>query len=330
MARHPSLLPDALGDVFTQEQARAAGLSARRLRARDIDRPYRGLLAVRRDADEDGDEDAWDAAPFARDRAQREEMLQRAHQYRILMLGTACFTGRTAAAIWGLPVDCSGDLEVSVPAPQRAPRRRGIRGRQLARHLVTVQMAEGLPVASPASTWGMLAGELTVRELVHLGDAIIRIPRDEFGRRHEELRIGTLDDLGRVIDAGPRRGTKKLQQAYGMLRVGSASPLESDYRMDAQADGLPEPELDVEIHGSRGRLLGITEVAYQEYGVLVEIEGDHHRTSREQWIRDIDKYTAYLAEGLDVIRLTSAHVRGANPTATRTVREALIRRGWRP
>lgn len=100
--------------------------------------------------------------------------------------------------------------------------------------------------------------------------------------------------------------------------------------MDAATDGLPDPVLDVEIRNSRGRLLGVTEIAYPEFRVLVEVEGDHHRVSRDQWNRDIDKYAAYVAEGYEVVRLTSAHIRGEHPTATAVVREVLSRHGWRP
>ena len=329
MARHPTALPDELGEVFTQEEARAAGVSARRLRARDVDRPYRGMLVTRPARHDDG-ADAVDTAPFARDRAQRAEMLARARLYHRVMVKRACFIGRTGAAIWGLPIDCSGDLEVGVPAPHRAPRRRGIRGRQLAPHLVDVRWVEGLPVASPASIWTMLASELPVRDLVRLGDAIVHVPRDDFARQRPDLRVASIADLRSAMDAGSRSGTAKLREAFEMLRSGSASPLETDYRLDAAAEGLPIPQLDVEIRDRRGKLLGITEVAYPEYKVLVEVEGDQHRTSRQQWIRDIDKYAAYAAMGHEVVRLTSSHIRGRTPSATRIVRDALIRRGWRP
>ena len=62
---------------------------------------------------------------------------------------------------------------------------------------------------------------------------------------------------------------------------------------------------------------------------LVEVEGDHHRTDRRQWDRDIEKYNAYAALGWEVVRLTSTHVRGAKRGVS-LVRDALLRNGWRP
>lgn len=329
MSRHPRRLPADLGAVFTPAQARAAGLTARRLRARDLERPYRGLLVVT-PAEGQPDDPSGDHEPLARDRAQRQDVLRRAHLYRPLMVEHAFFAGRTAGGIWGLPVDCSGELEVGVRAPHRAPRRRGIDGRQMAPGLVTLREVEGLPVTSPASTWAMMASTLSVRELVILGDAVVRVPRDDQARRRPERALATVAQLRAAADAGPRRCVGRLRDALGRIRTESASPLETEYRLDAENAGLPEPELDVEIRDARGRLLGVTEFEYPDFGVLVEVEGDHHRTSRQQWNRDIEKYAAYVALGFEVVRLTSAHIRGETPTATAIVRDALIRRGWRP
>ncbi len=143
-------------------------------------------------------------------------------------------------------------------------------------------------------------------------------------------RMCTIDDLARMVAAGRRRGIGRLQEALPLVRVGSASTLETEFRLDAAAAGLPTAELDVEIRDDRGALLGITEIVYPLYRTVVEIEGDHHRTDRKQWNRDIDKYAAYAAQGWEVVRLTSAHIRGAERSGVSLVRSVLQRRGWRP
>ena len=329
MPRHPRRLPAALGAVFTPEQARAAGVTAGRLRARDLEHPHRGLLVVTSNQSEH-DDVGDDPVPFSRDRAQRAELLRRAHLYRPLMVKHAFFVGRTAGGIWGLPIDCSGDLEVGVPAPHRAPRRQGIEGRQIAPTLFSVREVDGLPLTSPAATWAMMAAELTVRELIVLGDAVVHVPRDSRACRRPDRALATVEQLRAATDAGPRRAVGRLRDALERICTGSASPLETDYRLDAEDAGIPEPELDVEIRDARGVLLGVTEFCHRDQRVLVEVEGDDHRTSRQQWRRDIEKYAAYVAHGFEVVRLTSAHIRGANPTATTIVRDVLIRRGWRP
>jgi hypothetical protein len=327
MSRHPRALPAELGTAFTPAQARAEGVTARRLRARDLERPFRGLSVVRPTGQE---EEPEDTSPSARAQAQRAEVLRLARLYQPLMVQHAFFIGRTAAVLHRLPVDPAEHLEVGVCAPHRAPRRQGITGRQIAPQLVAVREIEGLRVTGPVSTWATLATKLSVRELIAVGDAIVRVPRDSWGRRRPEQALSTIDQLHAVVASGRRPGLRELREALPLIRVGSASPLETDYRVDAEAAGLPAAELDVEIRDGVGRLLGISEFFYREFGLVVEVEGDHHRTSREQWNRDIEKYAAYTAIGVETVRLTSAHIRGANPRAAGMVRAALIRRGWRP
>src|SRR5690606_26014991 len=132
--------------------------------------------------------------------------------------------------------------------------------------------------------------ELSERELVRLGDAIVRVPRDEHGRPRPEHRLATLDDLRAALDVGRRPGAVRLRAALARIRVGAMSPLETDMRLDAVDAGLPEPELDAEVRSVQGRLLGIADGRYRAYRVLIEVEGDHHRTDRRQWARDIEKH----------------------------------------
>jgi hypothetical protein len=68
--------------------------------------------------------------------------------------------------------------------------------------------------------------------------------------------------------------------------------------------------LDAEIRDASGRLLGIADALYKRYAVIVEIEGDHHRTSREQWLRDLQKHAAYAAAGYELVRLGARQIRG--------------------
>lgn len=105
------------------------------------------------------------------------------------------------------------------------------------------------------------------------------------------------------------------------------SPLETDARCELVADGLPEPELDAEIRDEDGRLLGIADGAYRRHRVLLEIEGDHHRTDAAQWARDLEKHAAYAAAGWSLVRLAGVHIRGPRPAAAAMVRAALRRAG---
>jgi hypothetical protein len=299
------------------------------MRAHDLSAPFRGVrrtaeFAARRAAEADEDD-----APYAAFRTRREQLIDDARAYREVMPDGSFFCGATAAIIgYDAPVRHPSRLDVAVIAPQRAPRAKGIRGRKVAPHLAAVTESDGLPMTTAASTWAMLGRELNLRELVEVGDALVQIPRDDYGRQHPELVHATIAELAAEVAAGPRPpSTKKLREALELVRVGSSSVLETDFRLDAAAAGLPDAALDMEIRDGRGILLGISEIVYPHYRVVVEVEGDHHRTSRAQWNRDLDKYDAYASGGWETVRLSSLHIR-RNRDAVRRVAAALRRHGW--
>lgn len=328
MPRHPRPLPPHLGDAFGRARALAAGVSPGRLRTRDLERPFHGARLAHPDAAKDSGEGI--ELPRTPDEEKRARLQHRARAYAEVMGAHAFFIGLTAAALWGAPLpddfDPEADLEVGTVYPHRAPRGRGVRARQVRPHLVTTRVRDGLRVASPASTWALLGGELDGRWLVILGDYFVRIPRGPGGRPRPRDQLTTPERLRAAASEPQRRHRRILQAALADVRVGSFSRLETEYRLDAAAAGLPEMELDVEIRDAKGHLLGIADGVHRRYRVLVEIEGDHHRTSRRQWNRDIERLAAFAAENWEVIRVTGGRVRGG--TAATLVAAALRRHGW--
>ncbi|MFT4052152.1 MAG: hypothetical protein QM677_07890 [Microbacterium sp.] len=270
-----------------------------------------------------------DDSPLARDRAVRAAVMRRVAAYEVVRRPHAFYTGRTAVAIYARLFDDDhgeGPLEVAVLAPARAPRCTGVHGIQIAPGLTSVRSFGGLPVASPASVWAGLGGELGERDLVRLGDALVRVPRAEGGLPVPRAQLATIAQLRAAADAPRRMHRGTLDAALARVRVGSMSPLETDYRLDAQDAGLPEPVLDLEIRDASGRLLGIGDAAYPQLRVVAEIEGRHHRTSDAQWERDIEKYAALAAAGWEVVRVTGRSIRAGRAAAL--VGTALRRHGW--
>ena len=299
------------------------------MRAKDLDRPFHGARRTVADISSEQEAIAGDTAPLAITRSDMRRVRAKALSFLQVAAPGSFVCGASAAMLRGYPVATSSELDVAVVAPRRAPKGRGVKGHRLEPHLVDVEVVDGIPASTPASTWAMLGRDLSLRKLIILGDAIVRIPRDERGIPHPDRAGATIDQLQAAIDAGSRAGVKKLRAAIDRIRVGCSSPLETEYRLDSEDAGLPEPEVDVDIRDARGRRLGISEFAYPRYGVVVEIEGDHHRSSKQQWNRDLQKYRDYANAGWEVVRLTAHDVR-TQRTAVRIVREVLIRRGWRP
>jgi len=325
MSRRPAPLPAELGPVFTFSEARDLGVSKDRLRHSDLDSPFRGLY--RR---------ASDGTPLqsAGPHPEPEWLLRRIRDARALhrlLAEDAFFCGITAAHLWGLPVPRGEDDRVRVArfAPRRVAARSGVRGVSVSPGMADLREHYGMRLTSPASTWAMLGAELSLPDLVVLGDAIVRRPRIPGTDRLERQPLGTIDSLRRELSRRGRRGLVRLRDALPLIRTGSASPPETRLRLLLEGAGLPAVSLDVDVRDRRGRLLGCSELAYPGFKVAIEYESEHHRVSREQWNRDIRKYQDYADAGWQTIRVTATMLFGDEREVVRRVGDALVRSGGR-
>lgn len=338
--RHAIPLPAELDSAFTRAQGLAASLSPKQLRRADLLIPFRGIRMVSSAAhDQDGQED-----PFRDGAADAVRAL--ASAYALALPPGVHLSHSTAAVLHGIPLprhafaqttDAALPLadrvliEASMPRPGRAPRGARVRGHQTRPPREPTTLCEGIPVATPAAAWAGLAARVGVEDLVAIGDAIVRIPRIP-GPLGRELRapLGTFAELDAVIAAGRRPGIRRLREARTLIRIGTASPKETQLRLAlTTATGLPAPDLDVDVYSGDGVFLGCSELAYPQFRVAVEYEGDYHRKDRRRWYRDIDKYQSYAAAGWRVLQVTAPHLRRPQEVVAR-VAQALQQAGWRP
>ena len=71
--------------------------------------------------------------------------------------------------------------------------------------------------------------------------------------------------------------------------------------------GLPTPDCNPTI---RGRALKArVDLVYKPFRILIEYEGDQHRTDKDQWNIDIDRQEDFIADGWTVYRVTAARAR---------------------
>lgn len=244
--------------------------------------------------------------------------------YRVRMHPTEFFSHQTAADLLGLPLPWrlrTDNVHVTTLSPRRAPRSAGVVGHRIAADLVQLWRCRGLTITSPVDTWCQLAQVLSIRELVVMGDALLR--------RHAPL--STLEELQTGVRryAG-RRGHRKLVVALAKVRPRTDSPPETELRLDIVADGLPEPEVNGVILDRFGRQIAIGDLVYRRYRVLVEYDGGQHREDLAQYERDIDRLDDVMREGWRVIRVNKSHRGVRRELILRNIRAALIERGWRP
>ncbi|NQX04210.1 DUF559 domain-containing protein [Rathayibacter sp. VKM Ac-2856] len=231
------------------------------------------------------------------------------------------FSHATAAHLLRLPDRRATEttpLHVSVAPPMRAARRVGVKAHHLWDEGVSVVDA-GYPTTDPASTFCHLADSRSLDELVVLGDALVR--PDEEGRRHG-LRVD-LEILAARTARYRGRGGRRAREAIGFVRVGSESPKETLLRLLLIRAGLPEPELNVELYDADGVFVARVDLLYRDQWVVVEYDGDQHRTDIRQYERDIARSEAIQALGYRHIRVRlSGLLEHPEATAAR-VRRAL-------
>lgn len=312
-------LPPSLGDTFGVSDAKAAGVSTSRLRRGDLHRPFHGVRSLI----------TLDAARADRFGAPigvaERDHLHRAQAFAARMGEHEFFSHVTAAVIWGIPVPMSlvtGPVHVSVLSPRRLPRSRGVRGHQ-ARECstkVTLDPWTDLRVTTPATTWATLGALITdLRDLVAAGDGAIRTWR-------RDAALASIEALQAAAEAGRRVGVRRLREALPLLRTRSASRPETRVRLELVWAGLPEPELNYDIIHA-GERIACVDLAYPQFKVALEYEGEHHLVDPVQWARDIARYERLAQAGWTVLRITKGEAFTEPEFLVERVRRALAGRG---
>ena len=77
--------------------------------------------------------------------------------------------------------------------------------------------------------------------------------------------------------------------------------------------------------GTDDWFIGHGDLVYDAYKVVLEYEGDQHRTDKTQWNIDIGRYEEFGGDGWTVIRVTSARMRTPRFLVLRV--DAALRKG---
>lgn len=170
----------------------------------------------------------------------------------------------------------------------------------------------GIPVTSPARTALDLARRLPLDAAVPAVDALANAAH---------LKLADVDLLVERYRGG--RGLVAARAALDLVDGGAQSPRETRLRLQLIRAGLPRPQTQIAVHGDYGELAAVFDMGWEDAKVAVEYDGDHHRTSRRQFHRDIERMEAAQHLGWIVVRVTAADTAGS---VIRRVQRALARR----
>lgn len=308
-----SPLPEPIAHgPFTTAAATTLGVSRKRLRARDLAAPFRGVRTQ--------------GAP------QDVRAMAAAHAQR--MAPGHVYAGITAARLWGLPVASvwkqEEPLVIGVPAGATRTRAAGTRVRRFDPCRLQPGKLDGLPTLGPASAVMSMARDASETDLVVLIDALITPSEHYPGLELPRRPFTTVEDLTAFVErCRGTHGATAFGRALERARVGVESPKETRSRLAIVDAGLPEPVVQLEVWVD-GLLRAVIDLAYPEWLIAIEYEGEHHLTDPAQWAKDISRQEMLESLGWIVIRITKTDLREGGAGLIDRVRRAIARRTRQP
>jgi hypothetical protein len=249
-------LPRAAGAVIPSARARAVGVSATLLTARDAGRIVavrRGVYVVSAGREE--------LSPAARHR----EMAFAVAQQRPGVV----FAGFTAAVLSRMPIVGAVPRDVVVLASGTSGRRRnGVVEivRQTGPPIVT---DDGIAVTSPVDTLIEVARTRPLLTALTMADAALWLPR--FGTAPPAM---TIDELRGALEARqPFPGSRMVAAVLDRASPHAETPLETLSRLRIEELGFPRPELQLLVTRPRGRGSAFLDFAWPDHGVWGEADG---------------------------------------------------------
>ena len=271
-------LPDPLGArPFGLREAREAGLGRGRLLGRDLERPFHGAR--------------WSSGTAA-------TLLARCAAFEARAQPGGFFCSVTAARLLELPlparlIDDGRDLDVGVALPRRAVRARGVRGRSIRVSSADLARVRGFWVTTPVRTWRDLALDLSVPELVAVGDHIVNWRWPAASR--DDMRLA-------VSHAAGRPGSARLRAAVALLDPAAESPMESQLRAVLVLGGLPPPVANHPVRLPGVRTGYRIDLAYPRERIGLEFQGGYHHDVI-QWRADMTRASRLRAHGWEIVEL---------------------------
>jgi very-short-patch-repair endonuclease/predicted transcriptional regulator of viral defense system len=208
----------------------------------------------------------------------------------VLACPGAAVSHSTAAGLWGLlPQRPADPVHVTLRPDQHRGRRPGLLAHRSELAVDEVAQLERVPVTTPARTLVDLARTVSSREL------------ERSLARADRLRLVRSAELASLLDrhAG-RAGSGRLRRLLSRdtLPAHTRSDIEERLLALIRSSGLPEPDLNVSLHGIE------VDCFWRAARLAVEVDGYAYHSSVGAFIRDRQRDAALAAAGIQVLRLS--------------------------
>ena len=173
----------------------------------------------------------------------------------------------------------------------------------------TVKFNNQVSALHPFQAWAQLAPYLPLEELITLGDAVV-------STMHRTPSLARKRDAAAILAAFRThisqltrfKGRANAMRALPRIMPNVDSPMESKQRLALAAYGIPVPVTNhvvPDVAFASGAPMTL-DMAWPEYTVAVEYDGDHHRTDKKQWQRDQEKRNLLRSRSWIILEATAA------------------------
>jgi hypothetical protein len=215
--------------------------------------------------------------------------------------------GVTAAGMHGIDLGRQ-HVEVAVPASRGTRSRRGL----LVRHLM-------LPASDVVTVRGVAVTSLyrTLRDLCVLEPAVEALVALDMAIR---LRRTNKPALRRYVSgAAGLPGTRRMRRLIELAEP-AESQMETRLRWLLVSAGLPQPEVQVDLHDDEGDFVGRADLYYRASRLVIEYDGGNHR---ERLVSDDRRQNLLIAAGYRILRFTAADIHGRPEIVVAQVRGSI-------
>jgi hypothetical protein len=218
----------------------------------------------------------------------------------------------------------STELHLSKPRSLPSVRRKGVFGHTVLTLDDEIELVDGIRLSTRSRTWLDLARILPLKDLVSMGDELIRIPRVDFEGRTQPY--DTMAGLRMLAGRHPNlQGVVRAREALDLMRVGADSAPESQLRLAITDAGLPQPELQVPLRAGDARSPS-ADLAYRHRRLAIQYDGGHH-LGGAQILSDRRRDRAFESAGWTVLVFDKSDLADDFGNAVVKIKRAL-RKGW--
>ena len=230
--------------------------------------------------------------------------------------------GATALRLWGvdLPRRLADDPVIHVLRTEKTfptPRADVVAHRDELQ--LPVFSVGGIRVVNPGEAWLQIARDVSLDDLTHIGDALMRRSRH----------LVHYTDLVRMVEQSHRRpGIRTARVAVGLCRENTDSWPETTTRLLLVRGGLPCPVVNWRVRDENGRVVYYVDMAYVDEMVAVEYDGAYHVGDRQVMGRNLTRRRLLEDRGWRVISVGADDLSGEH-NFVKSVRLALKERAGR-